>query len=585
MNKLFSIVFIVCFFSPVFAQRNKKGNKEEQLKTEALSDATALRSEEQFPYVEKYHQAIREKLAGNLMESKKLFLECLDHYPFADAVHFGLAEIALERKLKTEALEHLKEAQKLDPNNLHYTSQVAFLLFDKAEFEEAAENFEILVEKEPRNVEWVYAYGQALVYMRDYEAAIKQFNQVTDQVGLIPDIVNLKVELYKELKQFDKAEEELMKLKEANPQDLEILKNIIGFYEDRGENEKAIVLIKELVQSDPENAVANFILAKDYLEKGELSNYLTALKVVVKSEMVDEEEKIQLIQPMFDFPEKYDEELLAVTSSFVEAHPTSAKVLAIHAETLKTAGFITDALDYYRKALKENTAEYRLWTSVLAFESGHRMYEALYEDAKRAMELFPSLPYVYFSAAEGALQLGKFDEAEEFLDAGELFVLDDKAYQARYSMRRAEIYAVQGKIDKAKPLFVEATQKEPSSPLIELTYAYYLAKNGEELKKAEKIANEYLEDIDYFVKAHFVIIEVLSQQNKHDQIVELLSKNGLNKPPFAADLYDLLGDAYLFTGHIEEALGAWNTALKRGSRNTKLPLKIEQKKYYAPVYR
>ncbi len=66
---------------PIFAQRKKKNTKEEELKTEAISDLPALRSEEQFPYVEKFHQAVREKLAGNLKESKKLFLECLEHYP------------------------------------------------------------------------------------------------------------------------------------------------------------------------------------------------------------------------------------------------------------------------------------------------------------------------------------------------------------------------------------------------------------------------------------------------------------------------------------------------------------------------
>lgn len=585
MIKVVTIVMLLFFVTPVFAQRKKKKGKEEELKTEALSDLSALRSEKQFPAVELFHQAVREKLAGNLKEAKKLFTECLEQYPYPDAVHFGLAEIAQKRQLKSEALTHYLDAQKADPSNIYFTSQIAFLQFEKADFEDAVKNFAILVEHEPRNVEWIYAYGQSLVYMRDYKTAILQFDRVTDQMGLIPDIVMLKVELHKELKQFDQAEAALIELKKAHPQDLEVLKTLIGFYEEQGKNAKAISLIKELVKADPENAVANYILAKEFLEKGELSAYLSSLNVVVKSEMLEEDDKIQLMQPMFEFPEDYDDELLTVTQSFADAHPTSAKALAIHAETLKSVGNITEALAYYRKALKENTAEYRLWTSVLAFQSGHRMYEALYEDAQKAMELFPSLPYVYFCAAEGALYLGKYDDATDFLDAGEMYVLDDEAYQARYSMRRAEIFAVQGKNNEASRLFEEALKKEPSSPLIELTFAYHLANSNTDLKRATKIAETYLEDTDYYIKAHYVIVTVLARKNKHDEIIELLSKNGLNKPPFAADLYDLLGDAYLYTGHIEEALGAWNTALKRGSRNTKLPIKIKEKKYYAPEYR
>lgn len=580
------IALLFVFVSPVMGQRKKKKNKkEEHLKSEALSDIPALRTEKQFPYVEKFHQAVREKLAGNYKEAKTLFNECLEHYPYPDAVHFGLAQIAQKRNLKTEALKHLLKAQEADPSNIYYTSEIAYLQLEKAEFKDAAKNFAILVEHEPRNVEWLYAYSQALVYSSDYKGAVDLLNKITDIMGLNPDVVMFKVELYKELKDYKNAEAALIELKKAHPQNLEVLKNLIGFYEERGDNKKAIELLKELVEADPDNPVANFILARDYLQQGDFPAYLKALTVVVKSDEIDEDEKVQLLQPMFEFPEEYDDQLLTVTAAFAKAHPASSKPLAIHAETLKSVGQITEALDYYRKALVNNASEYRLWTSVLAFQSGHRMYEALYEDAQKAMELFPSLPYVYFCAAEGALYLEKFEEAFEFLEAGELYVFDDEAYQARYAMRRAEIFAAQGNQKKAEDLFKEALTKEPGSPIIELSFAYFLANTSTDVKRAIKMANNYIEDNDHFVKAHYVVVTALAKQKKHDEIVELLSKKGLNKPPFAADLYDLLGDAYLFTGHIEEALGAWKTALERGSRNTKLATKIKQKKYYAPVYR
>ncbi|WP_133122101.1 hypothetical protein [Brumimicrobium salinarum] len=73
--KLFLAIsfFVFSSFVGVLAQKNRN----DDLKNEALDDIKALSSKD-FPYIELFHQGVREKMAGNFEEAKTIFRKCLD---------------------------------------------------------------------------------------------------------------------------------------------------------------------------------------------------------------------------------------------------------------------------------------------------------------------------------------------------------------------------------------------------------------------------------------------------------------------------------------------------------------------------
>ena len=401
-------------------------------------------------------------------------------------------------------------------------------------------------------------------------------------MGPIPEITMIKVDLLKEIGKPEQIEEELLILKQAFPDDLKVLKTVIGYYEENGDKEKAINLIKELVDSEPENGVAHFILARHYLELEEIESFLISLYVVAKSSEVEVYDKMLLSQPLFSMGKEYDDAMYQFSSRLAETHPENAKAIALNAEVLNNIGNSKAALKEYRRALELDQVTFQLWTSVLAFESAHREYQALYEDAQKAIELFPSLPFVYYTAAEGAMMLEKYDEAEEFLRMGEMYILDDPIQEARFAKRFGENYFRQEKKQAAHKSFEKALQKS-DEPSILWSYAYHLAFCEQDYQKAMEIVKPLsgfdLKSLDAFYIAGYVYIK----NNALEEAEKLLNK-GLEKIHFKAELYDLLGDLHLQKNDTEEALLFWNKALENDSRNTSINKKIKDKKYYAPQY-
>lgn len=580
MQNAFYILILLSVSLISLGQRKDK-NMEESLQQQGMDDIEALSSKD-FPYIERFHEAVREKMAGNLEASRKLYKECLKENPDDDAVYFGLGEIAREQNMKSEALEYFQKASKIDPNNIFYTQELAYIQYEKADFEEAVENFKKLTEHEPRNVDWLYGYAQVLIYSKKYEEAITTFSKLQDQVGVVPEIMIMKADLYQELKQDDKAEETLLLLKKEFPQNVEVLKTVIGFYEDRGDQEKAIQLIKELVENEPENGVAQFILAQEYIRNENREGFLEALPSIIASPEVQVPEKMQLLKHMYTLPNLDDAMVLELSKSLAETHENSAESLTFRAEVLSQMGQTKEALKFFREAIKNNSSEFRLWTSVLAFESAHKDYQALYEDAQEAMSYFPTLPFVYYAAAEGALFTDKPDEAMEFLAAGELYILDDETQKARFAMRKGQIYFYQNNMKEGMEQFAKATNIDPDAAVIKINYALALANKGKNLTKAKSLLS-VVESKEQGANFYYALGLVQWKSDESKKAISTL-ETGIAQLDYTAELYDLLGDIYINIDQPTEATKAWEKALKLESRNTLLDKKIKEQTFYAPQY-
>jgi len=567
--------------SQIFKRNNPSKNSE--IQEQAKDDIFALTSTEQFPYADKFHAAVREKLMGNLGLSKQLFQECLSENSTNDAVYYGLAEIAKEQRQNSIALDYLKKAHELDPNNIYYTSEIAFLLFEKAEFEEAVTYFEQLVTAEPRHSEWQYGYAQALIYSKDYNKAITVLEVIEDLMGIIPDLSMIKIDLYRETKQNNRVEPELLKLKQAFPDNLEILKTVIGYYENEGNEGKAFELLQELVEKEPENGVAHFILANKFYEQKEIDKYLNSLSFVVQSPEVDLQDKLVITQPLYELSDSQEEKVITIMDRFSNTHSDHPAVLSMFGDILVNANQTKRALIYYRQSLNYNKNEVKLWTNILAFESAFKEYKSLYEDAQKAMTFFPTLPFIYYAAAEGAMYAGELDEALSYLELGAIYLLDDQAQIAKFDMRKGEILYKKGENKAARSLFEKALGKAPNEAIIISSFSYHLATYEKDYKAAEKMMIPLLNESSIGARVYYVMSFIYILQKEYEKAIRLL-ETGIEEQNHTAELYDLLGDAYFFQGEKEIALEKWNTAIEKESRNKLLPQKIEEFHYYAPTY-
>ena len=581
---MIKFAYILLFFvlSKEVSGQFWKNNREEELQEEAVDDLGSLPTAEHFPYIEKFHKAVREKISGNLKEAKQLFKECLEAYPHDDAVYFALGEIAKEQKLKSEALDYYIKAHQRDTANIHYIQEIAYIQFDKAQFDKAVVNFKKLVEHEPRHPQWLYGYAQSLLFEKDYEEAIKIFNKFEDQIGPVPEVTMTKVELYEVIGKEDKIDEELLKLKQANPQNLDVLKNIIGYYEEKGNEEKAIELIKELVEREPNNGVAHFILSQNFIKNKEYDNFYTSALIVAKSEEVEVKDKILLFQPIFTENIISGNKILNITKNLIEVHPENARIIGLHAEILTEQGRTKEAASHFEKALQLEDSEYQLWVNTLAFFSAFKEYELLHKYGEKGTELFPSLPFMYYSAAEGSIYAGEIDEALDYLEMGLMYVIDDDEQLGKITLRKGQAQYLKNSFAEGDQSFEKAMSLLKDDG-VTLHIAYLKATKDKELKNGLKVAEQIMNKRNLGARNYYEIGYILMKNNQLDRAEKFLT-TAIKETTYSAEIHDLLGDVQLKREKTNEAIKSWKNAIESESRNKNIPKKIEDKKYYAPSY-
>jgi tetratricopeptide (TPR) repeat protein len=556
------------------------GQKNESLKEESLDDIEALSSKD-FPYIEKFHEAVREKLSGNFDEAKTLFEDCLKQKTDDDAVHFGLAEIAKEQSQPKIAQAHFEKAYGLDEENIVYIQELAYLAYEQGQFENAAIYYNKLVDRQPRNVDWIYGYSQVLIYNKRYEDAVNMLEKLQDQVGIVPEIMMMKADLYQEIDQLDKTEKTLLELCNEYPENKEALQTLILFYEKNDMPDKAKNVILELASTNPENMLFQMKLASIYAESGDQVKFLQTLKPIIGSDEVNASDKIFQIEQLLTFFKVEKLQLLELTSMLIDVNGEDPSAALLHAEVLTQNNQSKEALSFYRKALDKSGDQFEVWATVLAFESAYNDYHALYEDGQKALTYFPNMPFVYYAAAEGAIYTDKPEEALDILSAGELYLLDDQKQKARFSMRRGEAYFALKEYKKGIQEFEKALSIYPEQ-MIRVNYALSLSRAEIALSVAKeqlaKVSEEQRSSKFYLAKAQ------LSIAKKDYSEAEETLKLAVEKNAYNAELYDKLGDVFLLKENPEKALEYWTKALEKGSRNSVIAQKIKEQKLYAPKY-
>lgn len=580
MKNTIYISFILLFtWNTAWSQWGKKKSE----KKEVVETVSPQISSMDYPYIEKFHQAVREKISGNYNEAQKLFLECIEMNEEDDAVYFALAEIAEEQNKNSEAIAYYKKAYEIDNQNIVYLQGIAYAHYEKADFEEAEPFFKKLTELEARNIDYRYAYIRVLIYNKSYSEAITQIDILQDQIGLIPELSGMKADLFLEQKNPKKAEETMLALKKEYPDDQAVLTNLIGFYEQLGEKEKAIKLIEELVENDPNNGNALFVLAGNYIEKNQVQKFLDIAPKLFKSTEITAEEKVKIYELLGKI-ENIDLAILYETASnLYEAYPDNLNISVKYGESLMAQGKSKEALSIFRKAIKKSPNQVEAWIDLLDFESRHFDFQELYEDAQEVISLFPFLPVGYLSAAEAALELGNVDEASEMVAAGEIYLLNDKRVESYFHTMKGRILFHQKDYKKGIMEFEKALSLNPSNS-IRSRYASTLAQANiipdVALEELNKVPEEGKDALYFRAKAM-----ILRNQGKLNEAIQTLEK-GVNTLHFTTgELYDLLGDFYFEAKAIEKAIEAWQNAQELESRNKVLNKKILEKKYYAPNYK
>lgn len=357
-----------------------------------------------------YVEATRARLLGNEEEAITKLKQILESDDENDVVYYELTKAYLSTKANKDALEAIKKAIKLQPQNVWYNEELAAAHAANDDFIAAADVYQGLIQQRPREQKFYYDLAFYLIKNNNIKKAIDIFQQHEKLFGVSEEVIGRKFNLYKTLGDQLKAENELVKLVKAYPTETNYAIGLAKFYEDTNNQSKAKSTYQKILKSDPNNVDVQVAINKLNGGKSKSNDNSTWSDTNVNID-VKISKIISAINGLPNASKEKQDEIIAITNQITAAHPKEAKAFAVHGDVLNFSGRSIEAISAYESALDIEKNIYSVWDQLLQLYAEVDDMSALYEKSEQALDYFPNESKVYYLNGLSANELGKYSDA------------------------------------------------------------------------------------------------------------------------------------------------------------------------------
>jgi len=537
-------------------------------------------------YIRQFHSGVRNMLNEQHEAAIQDFKACLAKQPNDAAVHYALFQTYLKQDRYEEAAYHTEQAAKLDPKNLHYKRELAFMLQQLGKAQEAATVFEGLLNAEPKNIDY---YSGALKCYDQLQKPAKSYaliEKMEQQLGENPSAI---LEKFRLLQQMGKSKESVALLEAARitfPSEPSILANLVDHYFRIQDYSAGFGLLKDLVEADPNNGVALLMYGEMLYRSGKVDEGKKYLHkgILAEGPSLDQKMNILIMLVNENKQASADPKLEPLVQYMTQNFPNEAKAHSIAGDYYYVAGQPNAAINNYRQTLRCDPNLYPVWNQVLILEFEQGRWSDLQKDASACAELFPSQALPFFFKGLTLNRSGAFAAAIESLETAKSVLIKDNALLAEVLCQLGVANFGQKNNEKALALFKEAMTLGQGNLLIELNYLHELAKYQIEATKTNERLAELAIQFGANPRCLFENAYSFFQLGQYKMSLDWLQK--IQDPKFvqSAVYQELLGDVYFHLGQVQEAVSCWQKALTYGEGSIVLSEKITKKSYVQNPY-
>lgn len=548
-----------------------------------------LTAEAQRRFDDFYLEAVNKRLAERHDEAFELYKHCLDIKPDAGEVLFDLGIYYLALNDDEASEKYLRRATAIEPDNIDYKEVLASFYMRKRESTKALPVLEDMARCNPSRSDVLAQLVNMYKDNGDYRSAIRAIDRIETLEGRNVSLSLQKFGLYRELKENDKAFDELEKLAEENPNDAAYRVLIGDQYLLVGQTEKAYDIYKEVQEKEPDNQALRMSLLEYYKQSGQDSLYNAQLEDLLYGRSIEDRARVMLMRNyIVDCEtEKRDSTIvLSVFDRIFASEPETVDMLTLYASYLQL------------KHMNEKRDE--VWERVLKLEPDNRMallqllesaidkqdYLRIAELSNKCIKHYPDELICYYYMGVSYYQLDRNKEALETFRTGVRQVKPDsdiKLVSDMFSMM-GDLYYADGQKDSAFAAYDSSLVYKHDNITCMNNYAYYLSLEKRDLDKAEEMSHRtivaeptnktYLDTYAWvlFVKGKYAEARLYMEQ--------VLEGDIKDDPRVSAGVLEHAGDIYAMCGDMDKALKYWRMALStEGGVSAVLKQKVQQKKY------
>jgi tetratricopeptide (TPR) repeat protein len=530
-----------------------------------------------------FHEANKFLVIEDYKKAFDKFNEAALIYPECAACYYQLSGLYEFQGQTSLAISTSKKSVELNPQNTWFLLQLSYLYQRNGKHKEAVESFKNLVAISPNSAEYYFPLAESQLHLGNNKEALATFEAAEKIIGESAELSMQKHRLYLEIGQSDKAILELTRLIDAHPDDVALWGVLAELYEEIGEIERALETYEKILDIEPQNGLVRLSLYDYYRYHGNSKRAKEELRIAMASKDVPIDSKLQIMLNFFSESEgnltkrkeAYDYlEIMSVVNS------DESKTHTVYGDFLYREGKASEALKKYRRAVELEPDHYSIWNQIMLIEFENQLNEDLLIDSKKALELYPTQPEVYYFQGHANMQLKHFEQAIESFNTGKGFIVDNDMLNVEYYNNLGQAYRELKQHQKSDESFELALILDPRNALILNNYSYYLSLRKTSLERAEEMSKSAIEIMPENTSFLDTYGWILFQQEKFMESEKWLSKaidlGGSN----SGTILEHYGDVLSKINRVEEAVEFWIKAKEIGGTTNQIENKIQHKKYY-----
>lgn len=482
-------------------------------------------------------------------KSEQVLRKMLQDDPGDESAAKELTQVLLDGNKANEAI------QLLESMAVHSSSPTVFDLLGDAytqthDYAKAEAAYRKAVDMDPSELSHLRGLGQTLLSEEKYSDALEVYQKLAD---LMPDDSDnyLRIaQIYRELHQLDKAEENLVKARQYNPGSLEVLYNEAMIYEAQGRYDDAIRVLSDAITGVKAQSTVlpsrRRSLAILYQQLGMLyrdtQNYQAAIYTFQELGHLGDEEDHR------------------------------ARLLIM--DTYRMAKDMPKALQAGREAMAKYPNDEQIRTSLALLLGENEQTDDAVKLLEQDLKGAPADRETYLNLSQVYERGRRYADAEQAAHKAESFAAEPRDNEIAWLLLGA-VYERQKQFDKAETEFKKVLDVNPKNAQVLNYYGYMLADRSVRLDEAQDLIQRAV-DQEPFNGAYLDSLGwVYFKENKLDEAEAMLRK-AVEHEPHDPTIRSHLGDVLAKQGHMDQAANEWEKSLSEWHRS--LPADLESDK-------
>lgn len=491
-------------------------------------------------------------------------------------VNHALSDAFFELGDLTNAAHYGQQATELDPDNIWYQLNLAQIYTTGDNLLKAATTLEKAQKIHPNNHTLLKRLADTYEQTGQLEKANSLYRKLLFLEGENLRYRMRRVENFNQLNQADSALSEINRIRKRNPDNGEILETIASQYLQMGMPQEAKKVLDKVGSSL--NGKTVIMRAEIYFENGGWESARKLLTRFSQDATASVEEKAEVGRFLLSSVEKNPQTKslqdisTSVFQALIKSEPKSNRILSTAAEFFLKTGQFSNALNTVTKINSVNPSDDSAWKTRLELLLRQGDFKTAVSVGEEAARQIPQDPFILYFLGNAYLANQKYEQAVSRLEEAITLPARMRLKNGIYSTL-GDSYAGLKKWDKAFENYESALQIDSDNALVLNNYAYYLAKQNENLKKAQSLSEKAL-NLEPENPSYLDTFGLIRLKQGHLEEAESYFRKSIDLGKDSAEIMEHLGNVLFKLGNKDEARTFWKKALDKDSSRTYLKEKI-----------